>query len=787
MLPTKLCVLSFVALCIALFTQVKAQSITQTIRGRVIDQDTQSPLPGTNVLVVGTRELLGSSTDADGNFRIQNVPVGRVSLVISFIGYEERTISNILVTSGKETLLEITLRESVSMMDAVEVKAVADKSELTNEMALTSARAFTVEETKRYAGSFNDPARMVSGYAGVDVDPSGNNSIIVRGNSPKGIQWRLEGIDIPNPNHFSDEGATGGPINTLSSQMLANSEFYTAAFPAEFGNALSGVFDMKLRKGNNEQREYTFSIGVLGTDVSAEGPFVKGGNSSYLVNYRYSTLSILNNLGLVDFDGIPKYQDLSFKIHLPTRNLGTFSVFGLGGKSDITEESFADEEETVLAERGHYKADMGVVGVTQYWPLSSKSYLQNSISVSGNGSGYLSHRPDSQNNMKRDDDFDLNKNSFKVASTLHHKVNARHNFQAGLIYTKHSFNFYNNYFDEESQRYETNQNMEGQAEHYQGFVNWKFRASEKLSLVGGLHAQKLSLNDNVSVEPRLSARWDFDQKQAFTAGFGIHGKMESLTNYFSIIPDPGNDLPMPNKKLGFSKARHYVVGYENKLGQNLFLKVEAYYQQLYNIPVEDSNTSSYSLINQMEGFTDRKLVNDGTGRNTGLEVTLERYFANRYYFLVTSSIFDSKYTAGDNIERNTLFNGQYIGNALAGKEFQLNSRRKKNKVIGISAKVSSLGARRYTPIDLEASKAKDETVYFEDQAFTRKGDNIFILNLAVTYRIDNKKLSQELKLDIQNATNNAGRIGYYFNGDTDKIESFDQLPMLPVLSYAIHF
>jgi hypothetical protein len=263
--------------------------------------------------------------------------------------------------------------------------------------------------------------------------------------------------------------------------------------------------------------------------------------------------------------------------------------------------------------------------------------------------------------------------------------------------------------------------------------------------------------------------------------------MESLTNYFSIVPSENDEMDMPNKQLDFSKARHYVIGYENKLSRNLFMKVEAYYQQLYNIPIEDSNSSSYSLINQVEGFTDRKLVNSGTGRNTGIELTLERYFADRYYFLLTSSIFDSKYTAGDNIERNTMFNGQYIGNVLIGKEFQLNSRKKKNKVIVINAKISSLGARRYTPINLEESVSRDETVYFENEAFSKKGDNVFILNFAVTYRIDNKKVSQEVKLDIQNATNNAAKIGYYYNGDTDKVESFDQLPMLPVLSYTIHF
>ena len=278
------------------------QAITQTVRGKIIDQESLTPLPGASVVVLDSKDQLGAMTDADGNFRIDNVPVGRISLVITFIGYEDRMIPNILVTSGKETVMEIVLKESLLMLEAVEIKA--DKSEIANEMALTSARGFTVEETKRYAGSFNDPARMVSAYAGVDSDPSGNNSIIVRGNSPKGIQWRLEGIDIPNPNHFSDEGATGGPINTLNSAMLSNSEFYTGAFAPEYGNALSGVFDMKLRKGNNEQREYSFSLGVLGTDATIEGPFVKGGGSSYLINYRYSTLSMLNSLGVVDFEGI---------------------------------------------------------------------------------------------------------------------------------------------------------------------------------------------------------------------------------------------------------------------------------------------------------------------------------------------------------------------------------------------------------------------------------------------------------------------------------------------------
>lgn len=767
------------------FSIAYAQIPTQTIRGKVIDEDSRTALPGATVLLATAQR--GTTTDADGNFRIANVPVGRVSLIITYVGYEDKVVPNVLITSGKETVLDITLKESLIMMDAMEITSDRDKSEIANEMAITSARGFTVEETKRYAGSFNDPARMVSAYAGVDTDPGGDNFIIVRGNSPKGIQWRLEGIDIPNPNHFSEEGATGGPINALNSQMLANSEFYTGAFAPEYGNALSGVFDMKLRKGNNEQKEYSFSLGALGTEATIEGPFSKAGTASYLVNYRYSTLTLLNNLGLVDFGGIPKYQDVSFKVFVPTKSLGTFSIFGLGGKSTIREEEFVDEAEEELLERGDFKANMGIVGITQYWSLSDKSFLQNSFSLSQNGSGYLEYIPGEHEQLRQVEDFRLNKKSFKAASTFHHKFNARHNIQAGLIYTHHDFDFYSWYLDEALEQYVTEQDTEGRADQYQGFVSWKFRPWENVSIVGGLHGQKVSMNDEVSIEPRASMRWQFYPNQALTAGFGIHGKMESLPNYYSIVAEENGALTMPNKAMGFTKARHYVLGYEHKLSMNLFLKMEAYYQELYDVPVEDDPNSSYSLVNQMDGFTDRILVNEGTGRNIGLELTLERYFADDYYFLATGSVFDSRYTAMDGIERSTRFNGRFVGNFLFGKEFQLNTRNSRNKVIGISAKVSSLGPRRFTPINVSESIAQGRGVYYDELAFSEKGDNVFIANLAVSYRIDNKKISQELKIDIQNATNNSAQVGRYFDNTHNEIRTYNQLALLPVVIYTIHF
>jgi hypothetical protein len=430
---------------------------------------------------------------------------------------------------------------------------------------------------------------------------------------------------------------------------------------------------------------------------------------------------------------------------------------------------------------------MGVAGVTQHWSLSEQTYLQNSISFSRNSSGYMGYEPDILDDLTQTEDFRLDKRSLKGATTLHHKFNAKHNMQIGVIYTHHEFDFYNHYLDNESDQFVTDQDMRGKADQYQGFASWKYRPWQDVSIVSGIHVQKVSLTDEASVEPRASIRWQFQSTQAFTAGFGIHGKMESLPNYFAIVRSADGSETMPNQSLGFSKARHYVLGYENKLTTNLFFKVEAYYQQLYNLPVENDLNSSYSLVNQMEGFTDRTLINEGTGKNIGVELTLERYFANDYYFLVTTSAYDSRYRALDGVERNTLFNGNYVANVLFGKEFKLNSRKNRNKVLGVSGKISSLGPRRFTPINAAESLSQDETVYFEDRAFSEKGGNVFIANLGITYRIDNKRLSQELKVDIQNVTNNSAEIAQYYDENDNKIESVNQLGLLPVIIYTIHF
>ncbi len=774
------CLLGFPALVIS-------QNLTQTVRGRVVDTDAKTGLQAATVVVPGTDPALGALTDADGYFSIPQVPVGRIDLKIRMLGYDEKIVPNLLIVSGKETVLEIEMRESFTTLSEVVIVAGEDKSKNANEMSLVSARGFSVEETKRYAGAINDPARMVASYAGVNSDGSGNNDIIVRGNNSQNIQWRLEGVEIPNPNHFAQEGFTGGPISALNSQMLANSAFYTGAFAPQYGNALAGIFDMKLRKGNNEKREYSFSVGVLGTDITLEGPISKAQKSSYLLNYRYSTLAFLDQLKVVDFKGVPTYQDLSFKVFIPTQKLGTFSIFGLGGNSSIDQEYFDDQDQEVLQETYYLKSRIAIGGLTQFLPVNDKLYFQNTVSYSLNGSGQLAKRPQELETLKEYQRTDLENQVLRFASTANIKLSRKQQFQAGIIYSRYNFDLSGRYFDDLTQVYVQNQNNNGNADLAQGFMSWKWRISERFSVVNGIHFQKTSQNNRVSFEPRSALRWELGNGQALTGGFGVHSKMTALPNYFTLINDASGTPGMPNQGLDMSKAMHYVIGYENKLAPNLFLKAEAYYQHLYQIPIDPNPASSYSLLNLNEAFTDRALVNEGKGRNYGVEVTLERYFNRNFYFLVTASLYDSRYVAGDGVWRNTRFNGHYLGNVLIGKEFILNKNKGGNQVIGINTRTALLGGRRLLPIDLDASIAAGRSVYVESKAFEQKNDDVFTVNFSILYRLNNPKVSHEIKFDVQNLTGKQAVIDQYFDPASGKIMDINQLATFPVLSYILNF
>lgn len=756
----------------------------QTIRGKVVDHETKQSLIGANIVILNSDPFKGTASDINGNFILEKVEIGRVSLHVSCMGYEAKTIANLEIGSAKELVLEIELVESVTNIQEVKVYPKTAKHETLNKMVSVSGQAFTVEETSRYSGALNDPARMVSVYAGVSSDGEGSNEIIVRGNSPKGIQWRLEGIEIPNPNHFADEGSSGGAVNALNSNLLRNSDFFTGAFTAEYGNAYSGIFDINLRSGNNAKHEQAFGFSTMGIDFTLEGPLKKGYSGSYLANYRYSSLALLNNAGIIDFDGIPKYQDGSIKIVMPTQKTGKYTIFGLFGKNNMLNKEENDDETITLGEND-YEADLSVIGISNLLPLGKRSYLKNTIAWSATNSKYKSDVLADDNKMFTTLLEEYQHDYLKFNSTFNTKLNAKNSLKAGFKYTRLDFDINSRNDFKNTGAFITDVDSDGNSHFIQSFVNWKYRITSKLSLVSGVHTSYFALNDDYSIEPRMGLKYNFLPNQSLSFGFGVHSKLESLSTYFIQLNDENNTPYTPNKDLKMSKARHYVLAYNNQLNRNLHLKVEVYYQDLYDLAVENDPNSKIVLQDIKEGLADYDFVNEGTGKNYGVELSLERFFHNNYYYLFTGSGYQSKFTSLDGIERDSRYNGNYTANLLIGKEYEVGN--KGLNRIGWNAKATYRGGQYYTPVDLAKSQEAGETIYKANSEFAKQGDDLFILNLTFNYKINKKKTRHEFKLDLKNASNNQAKILERYNKATREIEDGEQLSLLPSLYYILYF
>lgn len=768
-----------------LFTPLIVHSqATQTIRGTLTDQELGQPIIGATVELLKNGDLLkGVMTDENGEFKIEDVSVGRHVLRFSYLGYEERTLPDILVESGKQTVLEINMTESIHQLEEVVVKAEVEKNKPINELATVSARMFTVEESKRYAGSVDDPARMAMSFAGVTFEDDVLNSIVVRGNSPRGLLWRLEGIDIPNPNHFADLASSGGGISMLSSNMMTNSDFFTGAFPAEYGDATSGVFDINLRKGNNEKREYAFQLGALGTDFSMEGPFSKNYEGSYLLNYRYSTLALLNDVVGLEIvgDQVPKYQDLSFKLHLPGGDLGNFTLFGLGGVS-VSEDEWRSNQYVYEDEAGYQSA---IIGLTHNYLLNDKSYLKTSIAWTHSNILYDQHRQDTVINTGRDlYNEDYISTTQKLSVTYHHKFNPRHFIKTGVIGSRLAYDYRTLSFDPGQEELRTDLDAEDKAYMTQAFAAWKWRLGEQWTMNSGLHYLYFNYTGEHSVEPRIGVSWDFREGQQFSAGMGLHSKVENISVYTAERTLDDGSTIRPNENLGLSKAVHFVVGYDRMIKKDLHMKVEAYYQHLYDVPVY-VNAPFESIINNTYGYTTDSLVNEGTGTNYGLELTLEKYFSRNYYFMFTGALYEAKYTALDGVERDNLFNGKYMTNLLAGKEF-VTGKAGTNR-FGASTRFMLSGGKRYTPVLLEASRQAGHTVRDLTRVYGEKLEDYWRIDLQLYYRINRSKVTHVIKLDAQNILNRLNVYDYYYDSVIENIEVETHTGIIPVLSYKIIF
>lgn len=758
-----------------------SQSITQSVRGKVYDNLTKEALPGTNIFVLDTDPTIGTTSDMDGNFILEKVPVGRQNIQVFMMGYESYIVNELLISSGQQHVLDVALQETALETDAIVVRI--NKDIPLNTMTTVSSRQFTVEETQRYAGGLDDPARLASSFAGVATPSVVSNGISVRGNNPEGLLWRIEGVEAPNPNHFADLTVVGGGLLTaLSNQMMGNSDFYTGAFPAEYGNAASGVFDINLKTGNSNKREYTLQAGVIGVDFSAQGPFVMGQDASYIMNYRNSTMALISPI-LPEDTGILKYQDFSFKTNFPTKKAGIFSLWGISALDgqDMDAVDSIDWKANFDRDNSQTKLYMFAGGLSHKMVLNSSTFLNSTLSATGNGVSHKEQRLNYSLQPLPQSNIDNNTWRYTIQSSIGKRFSTMHDNQTGFYYSQLGYDVDIEQSQAEGETPVTLAKQNGQSGLLQLYTQSKITPLPGLSLNVGVHAQWLFLNDTYSIEPRAGVKYDINGKHSLAFAYGLHSRIERLPIYFVDI-----DGSNPNKNLDLLKSAHYVLAYNVKLNDNLRLYIEPYYQSLSNIPV--SPNSYLSTINmQNDVFFNEALVSKGSGRNIGVDFTIERFLHNGFYYLATASFFDSKYTAADGVERNTRFNKNYVFNLLAGKEWAVG--KEKNNMFSANIRLNYLGGNRKDAIDEQASIIDKEVVYGESggKAFDKKYQDVPVISFTLSYRTNKPGYSSVWSLQILNAGSAQEYSNDFYSLKTGKVETKYDGIMIPNLSYKIEF
>lgn len=776
-----------------------SEAQTGAVKGKIIDKQSEKPLVGVLVTLVGN-ESIEAVTDSNGNFRLLNIPIGRQNLTISFTGYENTSVSDLDVTTGKDNLLTISMIEKFNALDEIVVTSGSSKAKAINKMALVSTKQFTTEEVNRYAGGRSDVARLVSNFAGVSTGDDSRNDIVVRGNSPSGMLWRIEGMPVPSPNHFSTLGTTGGPISALNPNLLANSDFLTSAFPAEYGNAISGVFDLSFRKGNPDDYEYMISAGAYpGVEFMAEGPLGKKGGS-FVAAARYGFVGVL---GLAGTDAQPNYRDISFNVDLGKSKIGNFSIFGIYGTSDIKflgskidkEDPFAAQDEDAFVKSG-----FASIGLKHNLEIGTRSYLKTIIGASNAENSYRNDRYygfQTPNETKLSfTDIKNSENRITFSTLFNSKINKKTTFRAGLLFEHYTL-------DAKMASRDRQQDSDGDGypdfvqvvdnngsyNIMQPFAQGQFRLTEKLTFNAGVHGQYFSINKEFVLEPRTALSYAVNPKNTISFGFGIHHQSVPVPVLFLNEFVDGNPL-QTNKNLDLVESKHYVLGYDVRLAKKWRGKVEVYYQDINKAAVQ-SFPSSYSSLTEGADFgysiDKTSLISKGKGYNQGIEFTVEKFFSEGYYALFTTSFFESKYKGSDGIERNSPFNNGYVINLLGGKEFRIG--KEKKNVFSIDTKFTTAGGRYYTPVDLAASNDAGYEIRDDANAFSKQYDPYLRLDIKFGIKFNSKKKKRfhQFYIDFQNVTNHTNIFTKEYNRLTNSINQKDQIGFSPDFGYKFQF
>jgi hypothetical protein len=770
---------------------------TQTLRGKVLSAGLNSPLIGATVILSSTEPERALSTGIDGSFVFEKVPIGRHKIRARYLGYHEKETANIMVVSGKETVIPITLDENTQEEAEVLVIAERDKDLPQNLLISSSVHTLRTDEINRFAGSRQDPSRMAANYAGVSSASDQRNDLIVRGNSPLGVLWRLEGVEIPNPNHFTFTPNTGGAFSLLNNNLLANSDFLTGAFPAEYGNRIGAVMDVKMREGNSKKMENTLQLGLNGLEMVTEGPLVKKWGGSFLGSIRLFTFRPLEKLGVdIGYEGLPRFQDGAFKLVLPTPKAGKFSAWGIAGSSNVT--IYDVDEDTTTWGKVRYRLEptlnnqMYAFGLHHTFSLSPKTVTEAIVSTSGSQVEATSNA--TFRNLEKRLFYYLRNYEQQLITkfSLTHKPTHRLLFKTGFTWQKMYYNNQEIMYQDLRDVYEIPLDAQGSASLWQGYVLGKYSLSPRFDVQAGLYSQRFSIGKRISIEPRLSLEFYLtDAHRLFLSG-GLQSQTQPLVYYeYRFFSQETSEFNQPYNKLDFTRSKQVVLGYNYKINPDLRFKAETYYQYHHKVPVSKrEGEEAFSMLNLGTDYTFvtvDSVVSKGTGKNYGLELTLERFPKNGFYALGNLTLLRSRYTGGDGKIRPTTFSVGFISNLLVGKEIELDLEKRHH--LSLDLRVNYTGGRRIIPIDEERTinESTDKIYYDVKNAYLPQLKNYFRADIRFSYQLNTLKTTHWIYAAADNFLNSRNELYYGWDLEENKAKKYYQLGIYPYLGYRIQF
>ena len=777
----------------------------ETLRGTVKDAITGEPLTGATVKIVELSGV-GAVADIDGNYLISVSQGGRYTIEANYIGYEPSVMKEILISGAKEVVLDITLRENNTELTEVVVRPRVNKEATVNPTVLTGGVMLSMEEASRFAGGANDPARLVMSFAGVSGEADGSG-LSVHGNAPERMQYRIEGVEVFTPNHYNDMWNAGyGLVSGLNSNVIGNSDFFTSTFNANYSNALSGVFDVKMRPGNNAKYENILQVGSVFEELTLEGPISKKNYASYIVNYRYGFSSLVDKMGLIDTEGDHiTFQDLSWKLNLPTKRAGTFSVFGLAlfDKTHTDRVKLKDMHSAYDASNNDGDMMQILAGVSHKIHLGNKwtwrttaAYNMQHISMDNlyyglqrDANGVLTtplafEEPEKQYLFSKQKQ---NEDRLLFNTELSKQVSGKWLTQFGAEYSHRFFDLNYRSVDRlyaDPSTMQTFTNMKDNTGLASAFWQNLLTLSDHISMSLGVAANYFVLSKDFSAEPRFSIKWQPDDKNSISFGYGLHSMVEKLDAYF--YRDAAGNLV--NKDLGLTKAHHLLANYMYKINDNMNIRLNLFYQYGFDTPV-GTNGRTYCVCNRFYAYTNEPLVGKGNTRNYGGDITLEHYMSHGFFGQTNFSLYKSEYRGEDKVWRNQFYDRGFMFKILGGKEWILGK-----NVLNVSAKYSIQGGLRYTPIDVDQMSANldagiidDTPIYKDNEAFSKRFKPTSVVDLTVSYKINKRKVSHTIAFEGLNILGSKAPLWQRFDLGTRDVRTDKAGISLPNIFYRLDF